>query len=172
MNKLFETEQYKNAELRVYTSLSSLSKATGLELKMLKLAKKANLTGFRVNGTVSWVELKPVLESEWDNLVVDSIEDIAHWKRELVKQDVSLRQLQVKKLEKNLIEPDEMRQYMVELGTKLSVVIKSSLNELPPKLVGKSEPDIKILIDKCMEDIFNILKGGVEKWEKAANKKK
>lgn len=165
MNSIFETEQYKNAELKTYTSITALCSATGLDKRIVKLAKKSNLEGFNSNQTVNWSKLRPVLELEYDNLLSAGDNDISYWKREIAKKDSRLKELQIKKLEKNLIEPEQVKQFMVEFATIQSTMLKKIFNEMPPKLIGLDEPAIKNILDRELQEVFNILSKKIDKLE-------
>jgi len=162
---IFDTDKYKNAELKTYQSVSALCDATGLDKKLVKLAKKRNTVGFNNNQSVNWKLLRPAFEEMYNDLVEISTDDIAYWKKEIAKKDVSLKELQIRKLEKDMLEPEEVKNLIVELATKQSVVLKRVFLELPPKLAGKSEQEIKLTLDKSLEDIFTVLQGKIDRWK-------
>lgn len=166
MDKSFlETELYKNAELKQYSSITALSAATGVPKKILSAAKKKNCAGFYTNNTVHWKTAKPALEAMLPSIEACESDDIGFWKKEIAKKDAALKDLQIKKLEQNLIEPDEVRQLMVELATKQSVVLKRVFSELPPKLAGKSEIECKVILDETLKTIFEVLSDKIDKWK-------
>ena len=166
-NPIFETDKYKNAELRAYSSITQLEAATGIPRPILRLAKKLCFAGFKnANQTVNWKLLKPELEKRYDELITQKLpEDISTIKIELAKRDLKLKDLQIRKLERNLLEPDDVKQLLVELATKNSIIIKTILDELPPRLAGKAEPDIKLAINEVLQKIFTSLQseGEVDK---------
>lgn len=166
---VFTTTKYKNAELKTYTSISALSEATGLEKKILSLAKKRNFKGFTSNQRVNWNLLKPELEERYKELEEALPDDIATYKKEIAKREVKLKDLQIRKLEKNLIEPSEVKALLVELATKQSVVLKQVFSELPPKITGKPEPEVKLILDKALQDIFKVLQESDQLVDKVAN---
>ena len=165
MNPIFETELYKSAPLKTYMSISALSGATGIDKRYLKMAKKNGLDGFTLNSRVNWTTLKPLFEAAYDSLIDTEKDDILFWNKENKKKDAALKDLQIKKMEKNLVEPDDVRQLMVEIATKQSVVIKKVFNELPPKIAGKSEIDCKVLLDAAQQDIFNVLQNRIDTYK-------
>ena len=158
------TDLYKNAELKIYSSVTQLSKITGIPKKLLTSAKRKDCVGFNANGTINWNKAKPAFEAMLDTLEAEARDDIGYWNKENKKKDVALKELQIKKLERNLIEPEEVKQLLIELATKQSVVIKRVFGELPPKCAGKSETDIKIILDEGMQTIFEILKNKIDNW--------
>lgn len=55
-----------------------------------------------------------------------------------------------------MLEPEEVKNMFIELATKQSVVIKKIFSELPPRIAGKSEQECKIILDKYLEEIFEL----------------
>ena len=166
---LLESKQYKDTELRLYPSAKNLSATSGIPLKLIKLAKAKGLPGFKGSSQIKWEQLKPEFEKALPKLLDEQTEDISFYKTELAKKDVRLKELQIRKLERNLLEPAEVKLLLVELATNISVSIKKELNELPPRIAGKTEPDCKLEIDKTMQNIFNVLQSAeceVDKLEK------
>lgn len=159
------TDLYKNAELKTYSSVTALSKATGIPKKLLANAKKKNCVGFNANNTVNWEKAKTAFEAMLDSIELEARDDIGFWNKENKKKDVALKELQIKKLERNLIEPEEVKEILIELATKQSVVIKRVFSELPPKLAGKNEAEIKVILDEGMQTIFNVLKDKLDNWQ-------
>lgn len=161
MNNFLNTDLYKNAEVKTYTSISALSSATGIPKRILKLAKKQNFAGFQNNNNVNFKTLKPILEASIGTLIEDESDDIGYYKKEIAKRDVELKDLQIKKLERNMIEPEAVKAMLIELSTLQSIVINNVFNELPPKLSGKSEGDIKIILDTNLQTIYDVLKNKI-----------
>jgi len=159
------TDLYKNAELKTYASATSLSKATGIPKKLLLIASKQNCEGFESNNRINWSKARAPFEVMLDNLEAKADDDLSFWTKENKKKDVALKELQIKKLEKNLIEPEEVRQLMVELATKQSVVLKRIFGELPPKVAGKGEADCKIILDEALKNIFTVLQNKIDEWK-------
>jgi hypothetical protein len=150
------TELYKSAELKTYTSISSLSSATGIPKPLLKASKRLNAPGFGINATVNWSKLKNWFELHYTELTSPVLSDVSTLKNELLRQDIQYKKLQVRKLERNLLEPEDVKALLVELATKQSVIIKAIFNELPIRLAGKSEPDIKIALEQAQKEIFSV----------------
>jgi len=169
MNPIFETDKYKTVELKTFTSIKALSAATGLERKLLVMAKERNFPGFCNNNTVNWPHLKPTLEARYEELLKAEPCDIKTLKEELAKRDIRIKDLNIRKLEGNLLEPDDVKKFLVELATKQSVVLKKELLELPPKLAGKSEMEIKVAVDKALANIFKVLQSGEGAVNKLSN---
>lgn len=156
MNPDLLTDKYTSAELRTYTSIAALSSATGIDKKYFKMAKRQNFTGFCNNNTVNWKILKEPFEKAYDDLIMMGSDDIQHYKKEIAKREVKLKDLQIKKLEKGMLDPEDVKGMFIELATKQSVVIKKIFGELPPRIAGKSEPECKVILDKYLKDIFDL----------------
>lgn len=168
MHPLFETEAYKNTSIEQRYSMTALCKCTGIPKKYIKQAKEIGLPGFMANQTINWAKLKPEFEKRIDEITGELPTDIKTLKEELAKREIRIKDLTIKKMEGGLIAPEEIKQYLVELATKLSVVINKELSELPPRLAGKAEPDIKVEIDKAIQSIFIIMQSsqdGINKLE-------
>jgi hypothetical protein len=150
------TDKYKNAELNTYTSISSLSSATSIPKPVLRACKRLNAPGFGLNATVNWEKLKPWFELHYEELTSPVQSDLATLKTDLLRLDAQYKKLQIRKLEKNLLEPEDVKLLLVELATKQSVLIKTIFNELPPRLAGKAEPDIRLALDKALQEIFAV----------------
>lgn len=165
---MLNTELYKNAEMKIYTGIKTLSIATGIPLNYIKYCKKNNYSGFGGNSTVDWRVLKPLFEKNYDKIhdVLSSGDDMGELKKELAKKDIQIKELQIKKMEKNMLEPSDVRELLIEIATHQSVVINSVLDELPPKIAGKSEQDIVVYINKSKETIYDVLKGRLSNWDK------
>ena len=156
-NVLITSDLFKNAELKEYTSVLQLSNATGLSKKLIKAAKLKNFAGFKASNRIDWRLLKPEIERRIDELVTSTTRDLATLKELLAEKDLILKDLEIKKKEGNYLEPDDVKKFLVELATKLSVIIKKELLELPPRLAGKNEPGCKVEIDNAIKAIFDLL---------------
>jgi hypothetical protein len=170
--ELFKTDKYQQAELKAYTGIKALSAATGLDLKIIRVARDRDFPGFNSNKSVNWTHLRPAIESRHEELVSRANTDIKTLKEEIAKRDIKLKDLQIKKMESNLVEPDDVKKFVTELATKHSIVIKKELQELPPKLSGKSECEIKVLLDAAIASIFKTLQEAKTDVDKLAHESK
>ncbi len=164
---VLKTDRYQKAELRSYTSLTQLALATGLDKRILKLAKKADLGGaFPANHGVNWKKLKPALEAQYANLLERLPNDELTILDKIKRADLRIKLATALKLERRLLEPDAVKKMLVELAARHSAVITKELQELPPRLAGKSEPEIKVEIDKAIAAIFKVMQAGAEAVDK------
>lgn len=161
-----DTDLYKNAELKAYSGLEQLSSATGVPKKLLKIAKDRNCEGFYARGRVNWKKAKPEFEKMLDDIANLVDDDISFWKKENAKLDAELKVLQKKKLERNTFDADEIKQLLVELAAKVSVVINAAIDEIPAPSAGKSDIDIKIVCDAAKKKIFTMLEKEMAKTVK------
>jgi hypothetical protein len=168
IGNLIKSKQYLGVKLRVYTSMKQLATLTGLPLELIKACKAVNLgDAFPANQGVNWKKLRPAFEANYKKLLgTIPTEDLTYAK---TMRDLELRErtARVLKLERKLLEPAAVKKWVIELAAKHSAVIVKELQELPPRLAGKSEPEIKIAIDKAMNSIFDVLKdtSGLEQLE-------
>jgi hypothetical protein len=167
-NEWYKSDKYNNAELKQYTSLSALSSTTGIPKAILRIAKKLDAPGCATNAKIDWAKLKPWFEDHYEELTSSVQLESADLKAELQKRDIRLKDLQIRKLERNLLEPDEVKLLLVELATKLSVILKTVFAELPPRLTGQAEPAIKLALDKAQQDIFTVLQSSGQNVDKLA----
>jgi hypothetical protein len=164
------TDKYREAALKSYSSLTQLANVTGLDIRVLKAAKKIDLaSAFTAAQGVNWKKLKPILENEYAALVagLDKVEDT--FSKEM--QELELRQARAKtlKMERALLEPAAVKKWVIELAAKHSVVITKELNEIPPRGAGRSEPELKVMTDRAMKAIFDVMgdTSGIRKLENA-----
>ena len=53
---------------------------------------------------------------------------------------------------------------LVALSTTISAIANGYMNELPPKLAGKNEADIKLILDKAITDMLKSIKDKETKY--------
>ena len=145
--------------------ISELSERTGLPERIIRLCKKLGADGFNANSTVNVPKF-----NDWYNANKDThpqlsgeevtLEDLKLQDKEM---DIRLKKLKEKQLEKELIEPAEVKALLVELATAQSALLKKVFDELPPRLTGLDEPSIKVILDKALQEIFDLMKNRTEK---------
>lgn len=148
--------KYKKAEPKTYPTIAALARETGIDKSLFLLAKERGIPGFSTNGNVRWGELKPHFEKIYDELVTAQPNDPKALKSELMKRQITKADLEIRKMQQNLLEPGEVMTLLTKLGAKLSAVIKNEFSELIPKLIGKSEADVKSITDKSLKNIFSV----------------
>ena len=161
------TDKYRNAEDKTYTSIHALHHATGLNKKVLSRCKHENMAGFQTNSNVNLKLLREPLEKVYTQYMAElenkaPSQDIKHYKTEIAKRDVTLRDLQIKKLERNMLEPEDVKKMLIELATLQSITINNIMNELPPRLVGLAEGDIRLIIEQSTALIYKVIKEKID----------
>ena|ERR1051326_944336 len=136
----------------VFTSLAQCSAATGYDKKILKTAKQLNAPGFHASNRILWDQLEPWLIANKTTIESTTDESLEHFKIEIAKRDVVLRDLEIQKKREEVISPDELKQFLSTLGTLVSSVLKKKREELMSKATG-----YELLIDKEFQEIFKLL---------------
>jgi hypothetical protein len=160
-----QLEKLNQAANKVYPSLAALSKATGIPKQILSKAKNDNLAGFNANATVNLALARPALIEHYDDLAQATSKDKEYWAIENKKKDVELKELQIKKLAANMLDPAEVKSLLIDIATRQSAVIKRVFNELAPKISGKGEQECKVELDEAMTELFKVLKDKIDKWK-------
>ena len=140
-------------------SLKALAVKTGIDIKIIRKCKHLNADGFNTNNSVNVDRFLAWYEANKDKIdaIPSSGTTLDELKIQDKQMDIRLKKLKERELEKTLIEPQEVKALLVELATKQSIVLKKIFNELKPKLSGKSESDITIILDENLQIIFNVL---------------
>ena len=152
----FNSKRYKAAELKSYSSLTQLCMATGLDKRLLMVAKKAAWPGFTANHGVNWNKLKPVLEKRYEELLVRLDDGKLSVVEKIREADLRIKLAQARKAESKILEPDDVKKLLVELAARWSAIIIKEWQQLYPRLAGKSEPEIKVDGDKALKAIFDV----------------
>jgi hypothetical protein len=155
------TAKYKRAKVPACASMTTVSMLTGIDKNLLRITRKKGLLGFSSNGQIVWRKFKPEFEKRYAELAESLKEDSIGLKAELQRRDIRLKDLQIRKLEGNLIDPDDFKLLLVEWGTAIGAVIKKELDELVPRVIGKSETDCLIEADKALAGVGRV----INSWE-------
>lgn len=142
---------------------------TGIPAKHISTCIVLNADGINANGTINCEKLKGWYEQNKEKVLSQLGNDdelsITEINRLIKLKDLRLKELAIKEKEKNLIEPEEVKQLLVSIATAQSAVLKRIKSELPPRVAGKSEPDCKIEVDKAIDEVFSIFTGKIEEWK-------
>lgn len=145
-------------------NLYAASQAMGETLELLRLCVNKSADGINANGTVNTAKLRKWIDahrSELDAELPDTYD--YHRKAEKVKNN-HLLDLKIKEKERNLIEPDEVKSLLTVIATTQSNVLKRVMNELPIKCAGKSEAEIRIEVNRAINDVFAVLQKRIDEW--------
>jgi hypothetical protein len=145
----------------IFSNMKQTCACIGIELKVLKTAKNLGAPGFNANGKIHWGLLRPWLEANKDNVETASVDSLDFWKKELTKENVIGRRLENKKLKEEMLDPDDVKQFLIQFSAVLSSVLKQKKFELISKANGYEK-----LIDVEFNSIFSLIKEELEKWTK------
>jgi hypothetical protein len=135
------------------------SKLLNVPIEWVKLCQsREDVPGCNANRTINTTKLKIYINEHIEDLKEESMDSLRYWKTINSKKDAELKDLKKKQFQKNLIEPKDVKQLLVSLGTTISGKLNSWTEELPPKLVGKPVDEIKIVLDQAIIDILKVLK--------------
>jgi hypothetical protein len=58
-----------------------------------------------------------------------------------------------------------VKELLTSIATTQSSVLKRIMNDLPIKCAGKSEPEIRIEVNKAIHDVFSVLQKKADSWK-------
>lgn len=137
----------------------------GETTELLRLCQKKNADGCNANGTINTARLRKYIDA--NRLALETeLPDTYDFHRKAGKiKDNHLKDLEIKKMEQNLIEPDEVKSLLTQVATAQSVALKRIMNDLPIKCAGKSEAEIRVEVNKAINDVFMLLQQKIEDWK-------
>jgi hypothetical protein len=152
--------------MRVTTrNIYGASQAMGETLELLKLCERKNADGINANGTVNTAKLRKWIDAHKAELEAELPDTYDyHRKAGQIKKN-HLMDLQAKEKERNLIEPEEVKSLLTVIATTQSNVLKRIMNDLPIKCAGKSEADIRVEVNKAINDVFAVLQKKIDEWQ-------
>jgi hypothetical protein len=147
----------------VAPNIKSAAVWMNLPLKLVRIMNSMNADGIQPNGKVNTVKLMKWYTEHKEQ--VDSSKELTleDLKVEDKEKDIRIKELKIREMERDLLLPEDVKQMLVEIATGQSVMIKKLINEWPIRLAGKSEPDIKIILDKEIMSLFDILENRITK---------
>lgn len=146
-------------------NIYAASEAMGETTEMLRLCQRKGADGCNANGSINTKRLRAWIDAhklELESELPDSLE--YHKKVSIVKKN-HLLELERKEKERTLIDPDEVKQLLTVIATSQSAVLKRLMGELPSKCAGKSEPEIRTVIDKAINEFFKVIQGKQGEWK-------
>ena len=138
---------------------------TGIPLRILHICRKLGAEGFNQNSTVNiskfleWYNVHKDTDPQLSGVEI-TLDDL---KLQDKQMDIKLKKLKEKQMEQELISPDEVKALLIEIGTAQSALLKKIFGELPPRLIGLDEPAMRIIMDKSLQEIFDLLKNKSDK---------
>ena len=147
----------------VAPNIKSAAVWMNLPLKLVRIMNSMNADGIQPNGKVNTDKLMKWYTEHKEQ--VDSSKELTleDLKVEDKEKDIRIKELKIREMERDLLLPEDVKQMLVEIATAQSVMIKKLINEWPIRLAGKSEPDIKIILDKEIMSLFDILENRITK---------
>lgn len=147
---------------KIYTSILQCSKDTGIPKQVLKKAKALGgaSNGFTQSGRITWDIAGPWIEANRTLLEANEDDDIQHYKKEIAKRDVVLRDLEIAKKKGEMVDPVVVKKFLQEFGQVLSASIKQKREELLSKVTGYES-----IIDKEFIELFSVITKQIESWK-------
>ena len=147
-------------------SMKLIEEVHGIDIRILKLAKRRGFPGFQSGNKIMWEVLGPMIEKHKEELEQSLKGDKLGLSDELKKRDLRIKDLKIRKLEGLMLDPMDVKKLLVELATTISIVIKKEAYELVPRIVGLPQPGVLVEVNKMLMEIFKVLKSGQAMLEK------
>jgi hypothetical protein len=160
-----------DSSIQVFNNYKDCIDSTGVSRKLLQWAKKEKAPGFVYSSgstRVNWTELEPWLKinrSRFETFESKEEASITKIKLENLIKDGVLKDLQIKKLKREYLDPTEVKSLLQTISTSQAAVLKRIPTEYPQKLAGKGQADIEIELSKLVNDVIGIFKSGLENWK-------
>ena len=138
-------------------NIHAASEAMGETTEMLRLCQRKGADGCNANGTINTRKLRKWIDEHKQELEAELPDSLEYHKKVSVVKKNHLLELERKEKERTLIEPDEVKNILTVIATSQSVALKRLMGELPPKLAGQNEAYCKVIIDKAINDFFQLI---------------
>lgn len=149
-----------NVTTTVYKSMRDCSAKENIPMSLLKMAKKMDAPGFQVNGVISFHKLSPWLALHRPQLEHDEDKNLTYYKTQIAKRDLVLRDLTIAQKKQELIDPDEIKKFLVQLGVVFSSVLKKQRTDLMSRCIGYERE-----IDESTGEVFKLIEEELSKWK-------
>jgi glutamyl/glutaminyl-tRNA synthetase len=137
------------------------SAATGIPKEILMQLRQLNATGFKKDGRINFSELKPWMDRNPDSLEImekDSSE-LLKWKTILMKSNARIAEKQLEKIQGRYIDRDEFKKTVKSIAKSQREILRELLvRDLPPRLNGKTVPEIVIEMEKIFIQVCDRMK--------------
>lgn len=153
-----------------FDSVEQFTAATGLPAAVLKFARRhadavEDLNGCQYSNRIKWALLKPWLEDHEEELENIGGDDYETWKTAKTKAQAELAQIELEEKKGRLIEKHKVHDLLKAIASAQCSLFNSKFRqELPPKLLGKSVPEMTARIDEALSEVFDIMRKPLEKW--------
>ena len=133
------------------------SVVTGIPFSIIKLCQARNADGCNANGTINTEKLQAYYELHKEELIAMDSESKEQLQKEKLRTEIERNRLDIKARERELIEPEDVKALLVEIRTAEDVILKRIMSELPPRGAGKTEGELKLEVDKCINEYFKVI---------------
>ncbi len=137
-----------------YDNYKQAAASTGWPWRKLKLAKSIGADGY-IGNRIQWDEFqkwyadeknKEKLDSAFDRK--DDLRTMDDVKLSIALKDDKLKELQIREREGKYILPEEIEEFLLKLRLTFESTIKAFITELPPRLVGLTQPEIEYKLNQ------------------------
>lgn len=151
----------KSTERNIYAA----SQAMGETTELLRICINKGADGINANGTINTAKLRKWIDDHRQELEAELPDTYEYHRKAGKVKDNHLKDLDIKERERSIIEPDEVKSLLTVIATTQSNVLKRLMNDLPIKCAGKSEGDIRIEVNKAINEVFTVLQKKVDEWQ-------
>ena len=139
--------------MAVYENIKQCSQAENIPSDILKACRPHLPAAFN-HGRVNFDLAKPYIDANYDMLQQEADETLDALKKQRLKQQMEREKYSFDIEKQKYIEKDMVIQRIKEIGASQKIILKDSLLEtLPARLVGLSQADILIELEKVFQNI-------------------
>jgi hypothetical protein len=137
-----------------YGSMAQCAGAKGLSVNLLKAVKAMGCNGFTAQGRIHWDIVGPFIEEHKTELEAVDEHDYRHWLKLKTQKEYELKQIQVERERGNTIARTEVTKQLQAISAATMATLRRILEvELPPKLTGLSEHQIRAVFVETVDSI-------------------
>lgn len=148
-----------------FDNYGQASSQMGWPERKFKLAKKLGADGFKGNRVrpaqlLAWYAIpdnKAKLDNAFalKNVTSNSTRTLEEVKLSLLEKDEILRDLEIIKKKGEFLVPEDVDAFLLKLRLSFESTIKGWITELPPRLVGKTQPEIEAIVSNEISILFS-----------------
>jgi hypothetical protein len=137
-------------------------------LRVMKLMNKdGSIPGFNKNNMINWEKLQPWYVANMASVAQQCIKEEGSLSEQINKEKLVKIKLENANLRKELVPIKDVEAFMITFGIQFTSVLKTKLiNELPPRLTGLKESDIREVNTNVYNDIIALYQKEVKEWNK------
>lgn len=155
-----------------YDNYGQASSAMGWPVRKFKIAKKLGADGFKGNRVrptqlLAWYDVpenQKKLDSAYEqkSSTINDNRTIEEVKLSLAIKDEKLKELQIREKEGEYITPDEIAEFLLKLRLTFESIVKGWIIEIPPKIVGLTQPEIEFKLNQEVSLLLNNFAGQIK----------